>query len=78
VIFEVFEIVEGVENALGTFAEVGGGAHAIEEQREVRPAFFDGEFMSGRIEPDVRDPAGVQLFEERFEPVRMFVINGDG
>jgi len=34
----MFEIVERVEDALGAFAEVGGGAHAVEEQREIGAA----------------------------------------
>ena len=40
--------------------------------------FFDGELVGGGIEPGVGDAAVVQLFEERFEPVGMFVINCDG
>lgn len=76
-VFEVFEIVEGIEDALRAFAEVGGGAHAIEEQREVGSGFFDGEFVGGRIESGIWDAPAVKLFEEGFEPVRMFVINSD-
>ena len=45
VIFEMFKIVEGVEDASGAIAEIGGGAHAVEEQRKIGSGFFDGELV---------------------------------
>ena len=39
--------------------------------------FLDGELMGGWIEFDISDAPVVQFLEERFEPVGVFVIDGD-
>src|SRR5262245_10059252 len=74
-ILQLPEIVQRIENALNPITQIGGGTHAIEEKREVGLWRLDGELMRRRVVPDERDPSVVQLFEQRFEPVGMFMIN---
>ena len=76
--FEVLEEPEGVENLVAVVAIPGGRRHAIEDEGVLLLRMvFGGVEVVGGVELDVRCAATVELGEERLEPVRLLVIDGD-
>jgi hypothetical protein len=78
-LFEVGEIVQRVKNAVAAAAQIGGRAHAIEDEAVLR-AVAVGRIvrMSIGIQRLVVHAAAIELREKRTKPVRMFVIDADG
>src|SRR5450432_1227092 len=79
VLFQVGEVILRVEDALAVSAAIGGGRHAIEDEGKVAVAIEVRrvKVVLGRVDLNVRSLAPVELGEERLEPMRMLVIDGD-
>ena len=78
VALEVRQVMERVEDRVAVPAQVRRRAHPVEHERVRRPAVPGFELVGGRVEPYVRHAAALQLLEQRPEPVRVLVIDGDG
>ena len=77
-IFQMLQKIQRVENCVAIAAQVGGRAHAIEDQRILSVAAAGVIGVSASVEAFVVGAALIEFREERAEPVGMLVINRDG
>ena len=82
-LFELFraatpvEELDGVGDEVPAPAQVGRGAHPVEQERPCRRGVADGVGVAGGVEPLVGHAAALQLREQRPEPHRVLVVDGD-
>ena len=77
--FQMREIVQRVQDGAAAAAQVRGRTHAVEQHRE--RALAVGRIVEerfARVDAAVSDPAPVEFGEKRPEPIRMFVVDGEG
>lgn len=72
------EVIARVEDRLSVASLPGRRAHAVEDEGELVFQLGWIETVPGGVDPDMRDVPPRELGEERLEPVRMLVVNGDG
>jgi hypothetical protein len=75
---QVLEPVQRVERRLRVASEVCRRGCAVHDDRILRFLFGRVPHVGRGVEPHVGELAAVQLLEERLEPVRVFVVDGDG
>jgi hypothetical protein len=77
-VLEMGQVVQRVEDAVAAAAQVGRRAHAVEDQAELAAVAVGGVVaVAAGIERYVGDGAAIELGEERPEPLRVLVVDGN-